>query len=51
VQDIQEWLGKEFCLIFYLEATIGLSYALHHHAQKYIGLNGFFKINVLSNGI
>jgi hypothetical protein len=26
--------GKEFCLILYLEATIRLLYALHHHAQN-----------------
>ena len=45
-----DW-GKEFCFIFYLEATIRLSYTLRHHAQKYIGLNGFFKINFISNGI
>jgi hypothetical protein len=43
--------GKELCLIFYLEATIGLFYVLHHHAQKYIGLDGFFKINFVSNSI
>ena len=34
--------GKEFCFIFYPEATIGLLYVLGCHAQKYIGLNGFF---------
>jgi len=45
-----DW-GKEFCLIFYLEATIRLSYVLHRHAQKYTGLDGFFKINFVSNGI
>jgi len=45
-----DW-GKEFCLICYLEATIGLLYALCHHAQKYIGLDSFFKINFVSNSI
>ena len=45
-----DW-GKEFCLIFYLEVTIRLSYALCRHAQKYIGLDGLFKINFISNGI
>jgi hypothetical protein len=42
---------KEFCLIFYLEATIRLSYVLCRHAQKYIGLDGFFKIYSVSSGI
>ena len=45
-----DW-GQEFCLIFYLEATIGLLYVLYCHAQKYIGLDGFFKINFVSNNI
>ena len=45
-----DW-GKELCLIFYHESTIRLSYVLHHHAQKYIGLDGFFKINFVSNSI
>ena len=43
--------GKEFCLIFHLEAAIRLSYVLCHHAQKYVGLDGFFKIYFVSNGI
>ena len=36
----KDW-WKEFCLIFYLEATIRLSYVLRCHAQKYIGLDGY----------
>ena len=45
-----DW-GKEFYLIFSFEATIGLLYALGHHAQKYKGVDGFFKIDSVSNNI
>ena len=44
-----DW-GKEFCLIFYLEATIGLCMHLVVMPRN-IGLNGFFKINAVSNSI
>ena len=45
-----DW-GKEFCLIFYHGFTIRILYALVCHAQKYIGLNGFFEIDLVTNCI